>query len=210
MQTRDAGLMALRIRLLVAAFLVSTGFTVLETRQALAAGGAWSLLVDAGHNALHSLAILLILFATRDARLVGDDAFAKRLDSFVGRVLGRLFVLGGVGYLLRAGLLLFEPNPVNGMTVSWTGLVAMGNAAVVLVLLKCAGDGSQTLRGGVLDAIGDLAASLLLVPAGLAVDHWQFARAEPAAAAFIAALMIAFGIAQMRDSRRGLLAARRH
>jgi Co/Zn/Cd efflux system component len=195
-ESETGGLASVRRPFVWVALVISAAFTVFEFARAFTAGFAWSLFVDATHNAFHTYVLGRIVWAVGAAKR--DPAQGERLDARIGCELGWLLLAGGIVYGLAT---LPLRHPVDGWTVATTGGAGAVFAVITWVLLKLSGDGSSTLRGGHLDTAGDFAASVLALAAGLAQEWWSASAADAAAAALAALGMVAFGWLQLRESR---------
>jgi Co/Zn/Cd efflux system component len=193
LKANSGGLGSLCRPALFVAFAFSAVFTAAETVQGFAAGRSWVLFVDAAHNAIHTAILLVIFEAVARARRVPPESDA--LDARAGRLLGWLLLVGGVLFPLPA---LLARHPIAEQRVMVTGGIGMGFALLVCVLLHLAGKGSRTLNGGRWDAICDFAASSLAVAAGFAQLRWDETWPHTWAAVIASAVMVAFGVIQLR------------
>ena len=163
------------------AFWVIGGFTIVE-----AVGGWWSgsltLLADAGHLFVDTLALALAYGAQRLARRPASHhrSFGHSRAGVLAAFVNSLVLLGiVVAIIVEAGMRLAHPHPIDASIA--LGVAALGIAVNLVMAALLHGDhGDMNLRAAYLHVLSDLlgaaaaaAAALIVMGTGwLAADAW--------------------------------------
>ena len=196
-----------RRRALRIALYANAGFMVAEIVGGIVFGSL-ALLADAAHMLSDVAGLAIALLAQR---LVDRPASVRHTFG-----LQRAEVLGaqanGVLLLATAGWILFEavrrisdPPEVAGqglLIVATLGLAV--NVASAVMLARASGK-SLNMRGATVHMISDAAGSVGAIIAGVAVTLFQAYWVDPAASAFIAALVVWTAWGLLRDTTHVLL-----
>lgn len=168
-------------RLGVAAGL-NVGFAVVQVTVGLAVGSV-AVLADAVHQVVDALGLVLALVAARLASVTvtSRSTYGLGRADALGALLSGGLLLASVGWIAwEAAGRLAEPRDVEGLPVIVIGLVATAVNAGSLVLVGHHGE-HLSLRAARLHLITDLAGSLVVVLAGVALAGTTWTWADPVA-----------------------------
>lgn len=188
------------------AFFLTAGILGIETVAALISHSV-ALLADAGHILTDVIALGFAWFAVIQAgrpadrkRTFGYKRVGILAAMFNGAML--LIVVLGVGY--EAVVRLQHPEPVQGGLVVVAALVAIG--VNVFIAFKLSGAGKNlNIRAAMLHVVGDLAASVGVVVAGVVILTTHWLPADPILSLGIALLISWSAIRLLRDASGILL-----
>lgn len=172
------------------AFFLTIGILVIEV-IAGAAANSLALLADAGHILTDVVALGLAWFATRLARRPADES-----NTYGYRRSGILAALANAGILIavvlviaaEAILRLRHPESVRGgIVVPAAALAFLVNGYIAVALHG--DDGNLNVRAALLHVIGDMAASVGVIVAGVLILLWHVDAADPIISLVIAVLI---------------------
>ena len=152
-----------------------------------------ALLADAGHNftdvAGIGLALLAISFAARPATQGRTFGFL-RLE-ILAAVINAVLLFGVAAYVLvEAWRRWAAPPEVTSGPMLVIALLGLGANAVGLFVLRNAQRDSLNMRGAYLEVLGDLAGSVAVIVAALAIIVTGWQQADALASAFIGLLIL--------------------
>lgn len=190
------------------ATLVTASFALIE-----AAGGVWThsltLLGDAAHSFVDTLALLLALLASRLANRPANVRHSfglGRVEVLMADVNG-LVMLALVVVLATAAVLRLEravPVRVHGLEVVVIGFIGLlANLVVYLILRR--GAPTLNLRGAVLHVIGDALGSCAAIVSGGVIMTSGWMPIDPLMSLFIAGLILVAAVRLIRSTLTVLL-----
>ena len=152
-----------------------------------------ALLADAGHNFTDvvgiGLALLAISVAARPATQ-GRTFGYLRLE-ILAAVINAVLLFGVAAYVLvEAWRRWSEPPEVASGPMLVIALVGLGANAVALFVLRNAQRDSLNMRGAHLEVLGDLAGSVAVIVAAVAIIATGWQQADALASAFIGLLIL--------------------
>lgn len=172
------------------AFLLTAAILVVEAFAGYFAHSL-ALLADAGHILTDVVALGLAWFAVAQARRPADDRRTygyHRVGILAAMANGATLILIVVGILYEAARRLAHPEPVQGVLVIASALIAVGVNGYIAFRLH-GGDGNLNLRAALLHVVGDLAASVGVVLAGIVILLTGWLYADPLVSIAITALI---------------------
>jgi cobalt-zinc-cadmium efflux system protein len=176
-----------------AATVLNVGFAVVQVVVGLAIGSV-VVLADAAHQAVDALGLVTALLALSVARRPATEnwTFGFGKADALGGLLSALLLVGSVVWIVFESVRrLFEPEPVSGGGVVVIGLIAIAvNGLGVLLVGHSHGDEAMSLRAARLHLLTDLAGSVIVVLAGLALVAGGPVWIDPGASLVLAAAVL--------------------
>lgn len=177
------------------AFVLTAAILVLETAAGFLSHSV-ALLADAGHILVDVIALGLAWFAIAQARRPADSRRTygyHRVGILTAFANGATLILVVAGVAFEAIRRLAHPTPIEGRLVVVAALIAVAVNAYIAVRLRAdhAGgrDGDLNVRAARLHVLGDLAASIGVVGAGLLVLLTGWTYADPIVSLLITGLI---------------------
>ena len=210
---------SIEVRLGVAASL-NAAFGVVQVLVGIAIGSL-VVLADAAHQAVDVLGLLTAFVAVRVAVRPANDQWSFGLgkaDALGGFVSALLLVVSVAWIAVESARRLLEPEPVAGGGVVAIGVIAIvvNGAGVVLLRDTVAshrGDGltghefgaAVSVRAAMLHLLTDLAGSIVVVAAGVALALGGPAWVDPGASLILSAVVLIVTVRLLRTSAQLLL-----
>ena len=169
-------------------------FVVVELGFGVAAGSL-ALISDAGHNAGDVLGLLLAWGALTLARRPPSKRFTwgfGRSTIFAALANASLLLVACGVILWEAAHRLFEPPPVQGMTMIVVAAIGVAINTLTAVWLAAGRKDDANVRGAFLHMAADAAVSVGVVIAGIAIGMTGWNWIDPAVSVLIS-LVIAYG-----------------
>jgi cobalt-zinc-cadmium efflux system protein len=193
-------------RALRQAFLLTAFILIVETVAGFASHSL-ALLADAGHILTDVVALGLAWFAVLQARRPAD---AQRTYGY-HRVGILAAIANGAALILIVVLVAFEaarrfahPEPVSGWLVIVSALVAVGVNTYIAMRLR-GNEKNLNVRAALLHVLGDLAASIGVIVAGVVILLTGWLYADPLVSLAITALIAVSAIRIVLDTMNVLL-----
>lgn len=187
----------MRGRALAQAFALTSVVLVVEV-----VAGLWAhslaLLADAGHLTTDVFALGLAWFAVRQAARPADErrTYGYQRAGILAALVNAMvlvLVVFAIGY--EAVRRLADASPVDGRVVIGAALVAIASNAFIATRLR-GDDGDLNVRAALLHVLGDLAASLAVVAAGVVILLTGWLPADPLVS-MVVAVLIAYGATRL-------------
>jgi len=186
---------------------VLTAFILVIESAAGYASHSLALLSDAGHILTDVVALGLAWFAVVQARRPAD---ARRTYGYqrvgiltaMANSAALILIVAGIAY--EAARRFIHPEPVQGGVVIVAALVAIAVNAYIALRLR-GGDENLNIRAALLHVVGDLAASVAVVVAGLVILLTGWLYADPLISVAITALIAWSAIRIVIDTLNVLL-----
>ena len=159
------------------------------------ASGSLALISDAGHNAGDVLGLLLAWGALVLARRPPSQRFTwgfGRSTIFAAFTNAALLLVACGVILWEAVHRIFEPSPVQGMTMIVVAAIGVGINTLTAVWLAAGRKDDANVRGAFLHMAADAAVSVGVVIAGIAIGATGWNWIDPAVSVLIS-LLIAYG-----------------
>lgn len=192
---------------LVTAAGANSAFAVVQVVVGISLGSV-VVLADAAHQVVDAIGLLTALAATLLAARPTSDAmsFGWGKSDALGALISGLLLLVSIGWIVTESVgRLFSPTEVDGRGVVVIGLVAIAVNGISVVMLSPQGQASLALRAARLHLLTDLAGSLLVVLAGLALVGTGAQWIDPAASLLLSAVVLRATITLLRTAGRELL-----
>ncbi len=184
------------------ALVLTVGILVIEV-VAASLSGSLALLADAGHIVTDVFALGLAWFATRLTELPPNQrqTFGYQRSGIVAALInGTLLVIISLGIAIEAVLRLRHPQSVNGSLVVAAALVAILVNAYIAAGLRGERHDNLNIRAAFLHVVGDLAASVGVVLAGVLILLTHQYLLDPLISLAIAALITSGAWQIVRDT----------
>jgi cobalt-zinc-cadmium efflux system protein len=168
-------------KILAWAFLLTLAFMVIELTGGLLAGSL-ALLADAGHMLTDAAALALAWAASHiaarpaDARRSFGYQRMRVLATFVNGC-ALLFIVVWIAF--EAVQRLFDPRPVDALTVIWIGSLGFAVNLLVFALLKRGHAHDMNVAAATLHVVGDLLGSLAAIFAAIVIFFTGWTAADP-------------------------------
>lgn len=183
------------------AFCLTAIILVVEAVAGYAANSV-ALLADAGHILTDVVALGLAWFAAHLAAQPADErnTFGYRRSTILAALAnGSLLIVVAAAVTVEAIVRIQQPEHVNGRFVIGAAVIAIAVNAYIALALRAEG-ANLNIRAVLLHVVGDMAASVAVIVAGILVLVWHIYVADPILSLAIA-LLIAFGAWQIvRDT----------
>src|SRR3984893_12343627 len=193
-------------RALRQAFLLTAVILLVETGAGLLSHSL-ALLADAGHILTDVVALGLAWFAVLQARRPADAQRTygyHRVGILAAMANGATLILIVVAVAYEAARRFAHPEPVNGALVIVSALVAVGVNTFIALRLR-GNELNLNVRAALLHVIGDLAASVGVIVAGLVILFTGWLYADPIVSLGITALIAVSAIRIVLDTMNVLL-----
>src|ERR1700730_3022583 len=193
-------------RALRQAFLLTAVILVVETAAGFASHSL-ALLADAGHILTDVVALGLAWFAVLQARRPADAQRTygyHRVGILAAMANGATLILIVVLVAFEAARRFAHPEPVNGALVIVSALVAVGVNTFIALRLR-GNERNLNVRAALLHVIGDLAASIGVIVAGLVILLTGWLYADPIVSLGITVLIAFSAIRIVFDTMNVLL-----
>ena len=188
------------------AFGLTALILVVETAAGLASHSL-ALLADAGHILTDVVALGLALFAVLQAQRPADAQRTygyHRVGILAAMANGAALILIVVAVAYEAVRRFAHPEPVNGALVIVSAMVAVGVNTFIALRLR-GKERNLNVRAALLHVIGDLAASVGVIVAGLVILFTGWLYADPIVSLGITALIAVSAIRIVLDTINVLL-----
>lgn len=171
----------------------NTLFAVVQIVMGFAIGSV-VVLADAAHQAVDALGLITAFVAIRIARRPAshDWSYGFGKADALGGFVSALVLLASVGWIVVESVRrLIEPEPVEGAGVIVIGLIAIAvNGAGVLLVGHGHGDEALSLRAARLHLLTDLAGSVVVVVAGVALVASEASWIDPVASLLVSVAVL--------------------
>lgn len=190
------------------ALLLTGLFAVVEVVAGLYSGSL-ALIADAGHMLTDTAALGLAFFAQKMASRSASAklSFGYTRIEIVAAFVNALSMLAIVAWIfIQAIQRFFEPQPINGETVSW---VAFGGLLINLIVAKLLHSDQRSLnsRAALVHVMGDLLGSVAAIVAGLVIVWTGWLPIDPILSILVALLIIRSTLGILKDSAWDLMDA---
>jgi cobalt-zinc-cadmium efflux system protein len=155
--------------------------------------GSLALLADAGHMALDSSGVGLVLLATTMARrpATGRRTFGWQRAEILATLVNSALLLALAVFVLAGAWRRWQsPEPVDGSLMLLFACLGLAANLTGVVLLRGGARESLAVRGAYLEVFSDAAGSLAVVAAALVVLATGWDRADVVASVLIAVLIL--------------------
>jgi cobalt-zinc-cadmium efflux system protein len=204
----DHDLRATPLTRLVAAFLMTAGFMLVE-----AGVGWWSnslaLLADAGHMLADAAALALAIFAQRiasQARTRSRTYGFRRAEVLAAFANGIALALTAIWIFVEAGHRWQHPVPIHGRALTVTAVLGLVVNLISAALLGAGSHGHNVnTRGALAHVLTDALGSVGAIAAGVFVLVFGWFRADPVISAAIGVLVLWSGWRLVRETSRVLM-----
>jgi cobalt-zinc-cadmium efflux system protein len=189
------------------AFALTFGFMIIELAGGLLAGSL-ALLADAGHMLTDAAALALAWAASHiaarpaDARRTFGYQRMRVLATFVNGC-ALLFIVAWIGF--EAAQRLFNPQPVDAMTVIWIGSLGFAVNLSVFALLRRGHAHDMNIAAATLHVVGDLLGSLAAIVAAIIIFFTGWTIADPISSLLVCVLIVRSAWALVRRSTHILM-----
>ncbi|MEM6159975.1 CDF family zinc transporter ZitB [Erwinia sp. P6884] len=193
---------------LLAAFVVTTGFMVIEIAGGLISGSL-ALLADAGHMLTDAAALLMALLAVQFARRKPNARHTfglLRLTTLAAFVNAMALLVITLLIVWEAIHRFMQPQPVAGglmLGVAVAGLLA--NLLSFWLLHRGSEEKNLNVRAAALHVLGDLLGSVGAIVAALIVMYTGWTPIDPILSMLVSALVLRSAWALMKESLHELL-----
>jgi cobalt-zinc-cadmium efflux system protein len=194
-------------RILALAFVLTFGFMLIELSGGMIAGSL-ALLADAGHMLTDAGALALAWAASHIAARPADARRSfgyQRLRVIATFVNGcaLLFIVAWIA--IEAIRRLFNPQPVDVMTVIWIGSLGFAVNLFVFSLLKRGHAHDMNIAAAALHVVGDLLGSLAAITAAIIIFFTGWTAADPLSSLIVCALIVRSAWSLVRRSAHILM-----
>jgi cobalt-zinc-cadmium efflux system protein len=179
-------------KILAWAFALTFGFMLIELGGGLLASSL-ALLADAGHMVTDAAALALAWAASHiaarpaDARRSFGYQRLRVLATFVNGC-ALLFIVAWIA--IEAIQRLFNPQPVDAMTVIWIGSLGFAVNLFVFALLRRGHADDMNIAAAALHVVGDLLGSLAAIGAAIIIFFTGWMAADPLSSLIVCALIV--------------------
>ena len=189
------------------AFALTFGFMLVELGGGLLARSL-ALLADAGHMVTDAAALALAWAASHiaarpaDARRTFGYQRTRVLATFVNGC-ALLFIVAWIA--IEAVQRLFNPQPVDALTVIWIGSLGFAVNLVVFAMLRRGHAHDMNISAAALHVVGDLLGSLAAITAAIIIFFTDWMAADPISSLIVCALIVRSAWALVRRSTHILM-----
>ena len=189
------------------AFALTFGFMLVELGGGLLARSL-ALLADAGHMVTDAAALALAWAASHiaarpaDARRTFGYQRTRVLATFVNGC-ALLFIVAWIA--IEAVQRLFNPQPVDALTVIWIGSLGFAVNLVVFAMLRRGHAHDMNISAAALHVVGDLLGSLAAITAAIIIFFTDWMAADAISSLIVCALIVRCAWAFVRRSTHILM-----
>ncbi|WP_163833781.1 cation diffusion facilitator family transporter [Spartinivicinus ruber] len=194
-------------RALFIAFIITTGFMVIEVIGGLIAGSL-ALIADAGHMLTDSFALALALVAIRLAKRTPDDkrSFGYQRFTTLAAFINAASLLLIVGWILIEAVQRFiEPQPVMGPTMLVIAIVGFAVNLLAFWLLHRGQQQNINIRAATLHVLGDLLGSAAAIIAAVIIIVTGWTPIDPILSVVVSLLVLRSAWALLKETSHELL-----
>jgi len=187
--------------------ILTAGFMVVEWLAGMVAGSL-ALVADAGHMLTDSLALALAWSANRIALRPADvrRSFGYQRLRVLATFINGCALLGIVAWIaFTAVRRWFEPGPIDGTLMLWTGCAGFAVNLAVLWLLRSGHAHDLNTAAARLHVLSDLLGSAAAVVAALVIMRTGWLPIDPLLSLLVSALIVRSAVALIRRSSHILL-----
>lgn len=171
--------------------------------------GSLALIADAGHMFTDTAALGLAYFAQKMAARPASNqlSFGYTRVEVIAAFVNSLSLLAVVAWIcIEAAQRFFNPQPINGETVSW---VAFGGLIINLIVAKLihSDQSSMNSRAALVHVLGDLLGSVAAIVAGLVIVWTGWLPIDPILSIVVSLLIVRSTWGILKDSASHLMDA---
>lgn len=151
------------------------------------------LLSDAGHNLGDVFSLLLALFAFKLAKIhaKGRFTYGYKKSTVLISLLNAIILLVAVGaIIIESAYKLRDPEPVNGVAVTWTAAVGIVVNGLTAWMLHRGQKDDLNVRGAFLHMAADTLVSVGVVVSGIIITYTGFVLIDPIIGLAIAVVIL--------------------